>query len=62
MNGNKFVVDTNTIIFHLAGNVDVESLLDTFIAAASFFSDIPLITFDNGFDKIKDLKIVKIIE
>jgi predicted nucleic acid-binding protein len=121
MSGNKFVVDTNIIIYHLTGNVDVELLLqdkvlfissitytellshsrlsadeekilrkylkaiqvihtnefvceiaaslrknskiklpDAFIAATSFFLDIPLITFDNDFDKAKDLRIIKL--
>jgi len=28
MNGNKFLVDTNVIIYHLAGDKNIESLLD----------------------------------
>jgi predicted nucleic acid-binding protein len=121
MSGDKFVVDTNIIIYHLSGNKDVEVLLqdkvlfissitytellsygklspeeqrilkkylkaiqvihtneficemaaslrrinnvklpDAFIASTSFFLDIPLITFDKDFDKINDLRIIKL--
>src|SRR5947208_3102596 len=39
MSGNKFLIDTNVIIYHLAGNSDVERLLDNavlYISALTF--------------------------
>ena len=120
MNGAKLLVDTNVIIYHLAGNKKIETILDgalvyissiTFaellagnipekdsktldeylkavhvihtndficetaaairknqkiklpdalIAATSIFLGLPLVTFDNDFDKINDLKIIKL--
>ena len=120
MSGIKVLADTNVIIYHLAGNSKIESILnnnliyisgiayaellskplplneenilkdylsslnivhtndmiceiaaylrknfkiklpDAIIAATSFFLNIPLITFDEDFYKIDDLKILKI--
>lgn len=119
MSGIKILADTNIIIYHLAGNNKIESILnnnliyisgityaellskqlslneesiikdylsslnvvhtndviceiaadlrknfkvklpDAIIAATSFFLNIPLVTFDEDFYKIDDLKILK---
>ena len=120
MSGIKILADTNAIIYHLAGNQKIETILnnnliyissityaellskqlspteeivlkeyfssihiihtndliceiaaglrknfkiklpDAIIAATSFFLNIPLITFDDVFYKIDDLKILKL--
>lgn len=39
MSGNRFLIDTNVIIYHLAGNSNIESLLDNavlYISALTF--------------------------
>jgi predicted nucleic acid-binding protein len=39
MNGNKFLIDTNVVINHLAGNTNIERLLDNatvYISAVTF--------------------------
>jgi predicted nucleic acid-binding protein len=120
MNGVKLLADTNVIIYHLAGDKNIETLLDgalvyissiTFtellagniseedshilneylksvhivhtneficetaatvrknhkiklpdalIAATGMFLDLPLISFDSDFEKISNLKIIKL--
>ncbi|SFQ53965.1 PIN domain-containing protein [Parafilimonas terrae] len=109
MSGIKILADTNAIIYHLAGNQKIETILnnnliyissityaqllskqyissihiihtndliceiaaglrknfkiklpDAIIAATSFFLNTPLITFDEVFYKIDDLKILKL--
>ncbi len=120
MNGNKFVLDTNTIIYHLNGSRDLELILqdstlfissitytelfsfsglsktqiktlaeyidllqivhtnnficdiaaqirrkskvklpDVLIAATCIYLDLLLITFDTGFEKIDNIRIIK---
>ena len=58
------IIHTNDFICELAATLrrDVKiKLPDAIIAATSFFLDIPLITFDTDFDKINDIKIIKLI-
>lgn len=122
MSGIKFLADTNVIIKHLEGEMQVERVLDgalifisaityaellsgslttaeaavlneylsevhiihtnqaicqtaavirnscrvklpdALIAATSLFLDIPLLTFDSDFERINDLKIVKLVQ
>ena len=57
------IVHTNDIICGIAADLRKEyklKLPDAIIAATCFFLNLPLITFDNTFYKIDDLKILKL--
>ena len=59
-----YIIHTNDFICEWAATLRREvkiKLPDAIIAATSFFLDIPLITFDTDFDKINDIKIIKLI-
>lgn len=58
------IVHTNHFICETAARLRSAfrvKLPDAFIAATGMFLDIPLVTFDSDFEKINDLKIIKLI-
>ena len=57
------IIHTNDVICEIAANIRKSQkikLPDAIIAATSFFLNIPLLTFDEEFNKIEDLKILKL--
>jgi predicted nucleic acid-binding protein len=61
--GSVHVIHTNEFICKTASHLRKKSkikLPDAIIASTSLFLDIPLVTFDNDFDKINDLNILKL--
>lgn len=60
---NVHIVHTNDFICELAADLKKKSRLklpDAIIAATCFFLDVPLITFDKDFERIDDLRILKL--
>lgn len=60
---NVLIVHTNDFICELAAELRKESRLKlpgALIAATCFFLNVPLITFDNDFEKVDDLRILKL--
>lgn len=60
---NMLIVHTNDFICELAAELRKKSRLklpDALIAATCFFLNVPLITFDNDFEKVDDLRILKL--
>lgn len=58
------VVHTNDFICQAAAalrKIHKIKLPGAFIAATSIFLDIPLVSFDNDFDRVENLKIIKLI-
>ena len=58
-----YIIHTNDFICELAATLRRKvkiKLPDAIIAATGFFLDIPLITFDTDFEKIKDIRIIKL--
>ncbi len=64
MNGNKFLLDTNIIIYILEG----DKIISEYLSQTFFFTsiiceiellslDIPLVTSDKGFKQITELSI-----
>jgi predicted nucleic acid-binding protein len=56
------VVHTNEFICETAAEIKRYSgmkLPDAIIAATCFYLDIPLLSLDNGFDKVNELRIIK---
>lgn len=56
------IIHTNDVICEIAADIRKSQkikLPDAIIAATSFFLNVPLITFDEDFHKIDDLKILK---
>jgi predicted nucleic acid-binding protein len=57
------IVHTNDFICTLAAEIRKNfkiKLPDAIIAATSFYLDLPLVTFDKDFERIENLKIVKL--
>lgn len=59
------IIHTNNFICEVAAELKKQyrlKLPDALIAATCFFLNLPLFTFDNDFNKIEDLKILKLDE
>ena len=59
------IIHTNNFICEIAADLKKQykkKLPDAIIAATCFFLNLPLFTFDNHFNKIEDLKILKFDE
>jgi len=57
------IVHTNEFICEIAAGLRRGlklKLPDAIIAATCFYLDLPLITFDKDFEKIKDLRVIKL--
>ncbi len=59
MNGNNLLLDTNIILYLLAGDKTLVSLLDNkTTAATSLFLNIPLVSADKDFARLTDIEVV----
>ncbi len=59
------IIHTNNFICEIAADLKRQykiKLPDAIIASTSFFLNLPLFTFDNDFNKIEDLKLLKLDE
>lgn len=62
--GDTHIVHTNNFICETAAHIRRVfriKLPDALMAATSIFLDVPLLTFDRDFERINDLKIIKLI-
>jgi predicted nucleic acid-binding protein len=65
MSGSSVLADTNIILYQQTKNIVIEirknytlKLPDAIVAATASYLDIPLITSDRDFRKIKEINIV----
>ncbi len=59
MNGNNLLLDTNIILYLLAGDKTLVSLLDNKkTAATSMFLNIPLVSADKDFTRLTAVEVI----